>query len=192
MVPLGLLFIARALVTYGTLFLPSNCKFYRFLNTIIDHQPIRYSLPSVMLCARGAIIGSALGGALLSQALLALLLLSLLRHQERKERRRAEEGLKRTVPPQAADPGKLTKTVVIENRGPIGGTPGLAEIVTTGPNGTQVSSIPTAASGVAIVSTVPAGLPGTVSVEPGKKAIVTAEHPIGLPEQAVVTGIARL
>jgi len=147
-----------------------------------------------MGCGKFAYIGAPIIGVLLVKGVVVSLLVAALRHTEKKERLRAEAGLKRSGPAETAGPGpgKLTKKVVVENRGSIEGTPGLAEIVTTGPSGTQVSTIPTAASGVAIVSTLSAGIPGTVSVEPGKKAIVTAEHPVGLPEQTVVTGVVRL
>ena len=121
-------------------------------------------------------------GSLILPFLLAGPLLGLLHHKEKRERRKLNESADQTsilVPEQ--------KTVTVENRGPIGGTAGVAEIVTTGPTGTTVSTVPTAASGAAIVSTATTGVPGSVSVDPGRTVVVTAEHPPGRPEEAVVT-----
>lgn len=80
------------------------------------------------------------------------------------------------------------KTVVVENKGPIAGQAGVAEVVTTGPAGTAVQTVPTDAFGSAVVSTGAAGIPGaTTTVAQGQTKVVTAEHPAGKPEQAEVT-----
>jgi len=108
--------------------------------------------------------------------LLTIPFLLLLKHRERKENRRAQRYMSPTE----------TKTVVVENRGPLNGIPGTAEVVTTGPTGTSVVAVPTSASGSAVVSTASAGVPGNVTVDQGRSVTVTAEHPAGRPEQATV------
>jgi len=113
--------------------------------------------------------------------LLALPTAIVLRHLERKQKRR-RDGLNEFNPSLME-----TKTVVVENRGPVNGIPGTAEVVTTGPTGTSVTAVPTSASGTAIVSTASAGVPGNVSVDLGKAVTVTAEHPTGRPDQANIT-----
>ena len=97
----------------------------------------------------------------------------------------------RSEAPSAAEqnrPGRLeTITVVVENHGSVGGTAGVAEIHITGPKGSLVTTAPINAAGVALVSTESAGIPGTVAVNPGKRVFVISEHPVGKPEEAVVT-----
>ena len=143
------------------------------------------------MCHRAPFLAGVVLGPLLASGLLLGTLAAILHHIEKKERRRAEAGRRQSVSSDTAGPSTVSKTVIVENRGSIGGTSGVAEVVTTGPHGTLVTTVPTAASGVAVVSTQAAGVPGTVSVEPGRKAIITAEHPVGQPEQAVVTSTTR-
>lgn len=125
-----------------------------------------------------AILVPAITGGLL---LLSLPILALLKHRERKENRRAAKYMS-----EGTNSAMETKTVTVENRGPVNGIPGTAEVVTTSATGTSVTAVPASATGSAIVSTATAGVPGSVTVEQGKSVAVTAEHPVGKPEQATV------
>ena len=138
--------------------------------------------------------GSAIGGIVAGSALGALLLaglgtslaIILLHHVEKKERRALERA-------ETTHQNLVEQTVVVENKGAVAGTAGVAEVVTTGPSGTTVSTVPTAVGGAAVVSTAAAGIPGgVVSVEPGQKAIVTSEHPVGEPSKSVIVGTTKV
>ncbi|PNS18560.1 hypothetical protein CAC42_5099 [Sphaceloma murrayae] len=133
------------------------------------------------MCPHTAVIvAPAIVGALLLKGLALTALFVVLHHHEKKER----TALKRL---EASKAHVEEQTVIIENRGPQGGTAGFAEVVTTGPAGTQVTTTPTTAGGAVVVSTAPAGVSGgIVTVEPGKTAIVKAEHPVGKPEEAKI------
>ncbi|KAF2226590.1 hypothetical protein BDZ85DRAFT_278532 [Elsinoe ampelina] len=126
------------------------------------------------------VVPAVLGGLALKLAIIGGLV-GWLRHHEHKERRtlaNLEQSAKTHIE---------EKTVIIENRGPQGGAVGVAEVITTGPAGTAVTTSPTVAGGAVIVSTTTAGIPGgVVKVEPGKTAIVKAEHPVGKPEEAKI------
>lgn len=79
-----------------------------------------------------------------------------------------------------------TKKVVIQNRGKAG-EQGMAEVVVTGPNGTQTLSTPSYPNGAISINTTQAGIPGgQIVVEEGKTAIVTGEHPLGRPEEIMI------
>ncbi|KAF2151360.1 hypothetical protein K461DRAFT_171923 [Myriangium duriaei CBS 260.36] len=102
---------------------------------------------------------------------------------EKKERRKLADAV------QAASSSSphVEKTVIVENKGPQRGNPGEAEVVITGPSGTQMNTVTTIPGGPAVVSTAPAGIPGgTVTVDPGKVTVVKAEHPPGKPEEAKI------
>lgn len=134
-----------------------------------------------MICSKktiAAIIGGAVTGGLL---LLTLPILGHLKHRERKEKRRAAKYM-----PVDTSSATETRTVTVENRGPLDGIPGTAQVVTTGPTGTSVTAVPTSANGAAVISTSSAGVPGNVTVDQGRSVTVTAEHPAGKPEQATV------
>lgn len=124
----------------------------------------------------GLITGSIIGIPLL----LLLPMLAMLHVREKREARKLQLH---------PDSNKVEqKTVVVENRGSVGGQSGVAEVVTTGPSGTAVQSLPTNAAGSAVVSTSAAGIPGgTTTVAPGETKVVTSEHPVGQPEKAVIT-----
>jgi len=136
-----------------------------------------------MCHSKGAVVGAALGGGLLLNILGLLGALGFLHHTEKKERRALAAAVSSST-----DSLELEeKTIVIDNRGPQGGPAGVAEIVTSGPSGTQTTTVPTMSGGAAIVSTTAAGIPGgTVKVEPGQTMIVKAEHPVGRPEDAKI------
>ncbi|TKX25568.1 hypothetical protein C1H76_2218 [Elsinoe australis] len=126
------------------------------------------------------IVAPAVIGGLLLKGLAIAGLFALLHRHERRERRALAE-----LEPLSSHIEE--KTVIIENRGPLGGTAGVAEVVTTGPAGTQVTTSPTTTGGAVVVSTTSAGIPGgTVTVDPGKTTIVKAEHPVGKPEEAKI------
>jgi len=86
----------------------------------------------------------------------------------------------------------------VENKGTTGQTPGIHEIVTTGPAGTVVTSAPETASGAAVISAAAVGAaagPGaaraiessTVStLQAGQTAVLTTEHPKDKPTEAVI------
>ncbi|KAF4552329.1 Hypothetical protein D9617_10g073100 [Elsinoe fawcettii] len=133
------------------------------------------------MCSHTAVIVPAvLGGVAVKLAIVGGLI-GWLRHHEHKERR-ALANLEQSFKGHVEE-----KTVIIENRGPQGGAAGVAEVVTTGPSGTAVTSTPTVAGGAVVVSTTTAGIPGgIVTVEPGKTATVKAEHPVGKPEEAKI------
>ncbi|GAB7346514.1 hypothetical protein MBLNU457_5200t3 [Dothideomycetes sp. NU457] len=135
----------------------------------------------MVICSKKTLAGIIAGSVSAGLLLLSLPVLLAIKHRERRERRRAEKynsgGL---------SSGTETKTVTVENRGPLNGIPGTAEVVTTGPTGTSVTAVSTSATGSAVVSTSSAGVPGSVTVDQGRSVTVTAEHPVGKPEQATV------
>ncbi|GAM90928.1 hypothetical protein ANO11243_089750 [Dothideomycetidae sp. 11243] len=132
-----------------------------------------------------SILWVAIPAALITAKILGLTGLMLVLHsKEKKERQKLAAAIAGTP---RNSPAMVEKTVIIENKGPQGGTAGVAEVVTTGPAGTQVTTMPTIVGGAAIVSTTAAGIPGgSVTVEPGKLAVVKAEHPPGRPEEAKI------
>lgn len=133
-----------------------------------------------MVCPRDlATAGGALGAFALLNAIGLIAFLGLLRHVEKKERR--------ALKTQADEHRKLEeKTVVVENKGPVAGQAGVAQVVTSGPQGSTTATVPASADGTAVVSTSSAGVPGTVAVDQGQTVAVTAQHPPGEPEKAVV------
>ena len=142
--------------------------------------------------SHAVIAGAAVGAGLLLNGIGFLTLFGVLRHVEKKEKAKLRQAQALAA---ASSTGSLAieqKTVIIENRGPQGGTAGVAEVVTTGPAGTQVSTVPTTVGGAAIVSTTTAGIPGhQVTVEPGKTATIIAEHPVGKPEEVKVVSTTQ-
>lgn len=125
--------------------------------------------------AVGALVGGSIGFCLLNGCFWGGLL-GFLHRKEKKEKALLEA--------EVADYNSKfeTKSIVVEHRG--------NEIVSTGPSLTGQGQVtyPVQANetGATKVPLAPFGLRETLAVDIGKTVVVTAEHPVGKPEEASV------